>query len=165
MTKRKIPRQRPSPPRWTCGGNKRRPQRCRMRIASLSARLPTRLFPRIVSRNRRLVSTKENRITITWNRMLHHYELTRQALKLVALNDDGTLTLSPTESHTLHLRRVWVRSAYINLSPERRQAIKDSNRRRAEAGIKSPRNTRLLAARQAGVALKKLRTVAHATAP
>jgi hypothetical protein len=121
---------------------------------------------RIIEPTPTFVSVKENRITITWGQMLHHYEMNRQALKLVAQNDDGTLTLLPSESHTLNLRRTRVRSAYINLSPERREQIKASNQRRVEAGKKSPRNPRLLAARQAGVALKKLRTVtAHAAAP
>jgi hypothetical protein len=119
---------------------------------------------RIIEPKPTWIAVKENRITITWHQMLHHFELSRQALRLVAQNDDGTLTLSPTESHTLHLHRTRVHGAHINLSPERRQQIKDSNRRRAEAGIKSPRNTRLIAARQAGVALKKLRAVTSANA-
>jgi hypothetical protein len=114
---------------------------------------------RIIDPEPTFVSVKENRITITWRGMLHHYELTRQALKLVAMNDDGTLTLSPTESHVLRLPRVRVMKAHIDLSPERREQIKASNKRRAEAGITSPRNPRLLAAKQAGVALKKLSAV------
>jgi len=125
---------------------------------------------RVINPEPTWVSVKENRVTITWGQMLHHYELTRPALKLVAMNDDGTLSLSPNESHVLRLPRVRVIKAHINLSPERRQQIRESNQRRIAAGKVSPRNSRLIAAKQAGVALKKLSAVqakkhaAHATA-
>jgi hypothetical protein len=117
------------------------------------------------------VKVSENRITITWHSMLHHYELTRPALKMVAQNDDGSLTLAPDISHTVRLPRVRVRAAYVDLTPARRQQIKDAEsairKARAEAGLpprKYQKNTRLLAAKSAGVALKKLHTVSHRAA-
>lgn len=117
------------------------------------------------------VKVSENRITITWHSILHHYELTRPALKLVAQNDDGSLTLAPDVSHTIRLPRVRMRPAYIDLSPARRQQIRESetaNREaRAAAGLppkKYQKNTRLIAAKSAGVALRKLATVTRTTA-
>lgn len=116
------------------------------------------------------VKVSENRITITWHSILHHYELTRPALRLVAQNDDGSLTLSPDVSHTIRLPRVRMRPAYIDLTPERRKqiraALKTAAEARAAAGLppkKYQKNTRLIAAKSAGVALKKLATVSRAT--
>lgn len=108
-----------------------------------------------------VVRVKENRVTITWNEMLHHYGVTDHALRLVAKNDDGTLSLSPTESHTLHLPLMRVRPAHINLPAARREQIKNSNAARAKAGRKYPKqNTRQRAAHLAGVRNKKLAAAA-----
>ena len=108
-----------------------------------------------------IVKVKENRVTITWNEMLHHYGVTDHALRLVARNDDGTLSLSPTELHTLHLPLIRVRPAYINLPTERREKIKDFNAKRRAAGKKyTKQNTRQRAAHLAGVRNKKLAAAA-----
>jgi hypothetical protein len=114
------------------------------------------------------VKVKENRVTITWKQMLHHYEVTRHALGLVAQNDDGSLTLRPDTSHTLRLPRIRVMRAHINLTAERRKQIREAEKAaacaRAEAGLppkKYAKNTRLLAAKNAGLALKKLHAAAH----
>jgi hypothetical protein len=101
------------------------------------------------------VKVRENRLTITWNGMIHHYEMTGVALKLVAQNDDGSLEMMPGASHRLSLRRTYVREAYT-FTPTRRAAMKASNKVRAAAGRRYP-NTRGLAAKAAGVVLKKLR--------
>jgi hypothetical protein len=108
------------------------------------------------------VRVKENRVAITWCGILHHFGVTDHALRLVAKNDNGTLSLSPTESHTIRLPLNRVRSAYINLPPARRQQIKDSNAARAAAGIRYRKNTRERAAEIAGARNKKLATVAAA---
>jgi hypothetical protein len=110
------------------------------------------------------VKVKENRVTISWHQMLHHYGVTDHALRLVAKNDDGSLSLAPTETHTIRLPLNRVRSAFVNLSPERREQIKASNEARAASGRKYHRgkNTRERAAEQAGVRNKKLAAVASA---
>ena len=124
MTKRKIPRQKTLPATLdvrvinddlkdaVCGS----PTKCA--IAHALARIePKPTF----------VSVKENRITITWNRMLHHYELTRQALKLVALND-----CRATFPQTLHHQRADERWP----EPRRRpRIVGDAPARRPIAGV------------------------------
>jgi hypothetical protein len=106
------------------------------------------------------VTVKANRVTITWHQMLHHFELPNRALKLVAQNDDGTLSFMPGESRVVKLPRVRVRPAHVDLSPKRREQIKASNERRKGEGKKSSRNPRWLASKQQGVALKHLHAVA-----
>jgi hypothetical protein len=105
------------------------------------------------------VAVKANRVTVTWHQMLHHFELPNAALKLVAQNDDGTLSFMPGEERVVKLPRVRVRPAHIDLSPERKERIKASYERRKAAGLVKRRNTRWLASKAQGVALKKLHTV------
>ena len=116
---------------------------------------------RILAGGLTFVSVKANRVTITWHGILHHYELPNHAFKLVAMNDDGTLSFMPGESRVVKLPRMRVRPAYTNLSPERHEQIKASNERRKEAGVVSKRkNPRWLASKAQGVALKNLHDVA-----
>jgi hypothetical protein len=117
---------------------------------------------RIVEPSPTFISVKPNGITITWHETLHYYKLTNQALRLIAQNDDGTLSFAVSESRVLRLPRTGMRAAHLNLTPERRQSIKEANERRRLAGKTSPK-TREQAARAAGKQNKKLAAM-HASA-
>ncbi len=97
-----------------------------------------------------------NRITITFDQKIHHYTVSDNALKIIAQNDDGTLSLGADKTITLDL--VHTEKAHVDLSPERKAGIRDSEARRAAAGNlkKYGRGIRQTSARRAGVELKSL---------
>jgi hypothetical protein len=116
--------------------------------------LPTATFVRVMA----------NKVTISLNGILYHYSLPDSVLRLVAQNDDGTLTFSVADRNVT-LQIIDRRKAYIDLSPERRAKIRMSEDARKAAGLVRTysRNTRIDAAKRAGRARKKLIAAEAAT--
>jgi hypothetical protein len=117
-----------------------------------------RLFPNA------FVRVVANRVTISQDGILNHYALPDSALRMVALNDQGTLNFA-TADRVVMLKIIDRRKAYIDLSPERRAGIRKSEADRRAAGTLKTysKNTRIDAAKRAGKLRKKvLEAEAHA---